>query len=114
VSAAGEGAVFSLLPLTGVFEVFLVLVVCLDVGCDFFDRGFLGDFLAAFLLAVFAAGFRFAAFFLDALRDVLPAFFTPRLVAFARRFDGGTATAFALRLLVFLFLAVATTYSFMT
>jgi hypothetical protein len=115
LSAAGAGAVFFRLAPAAFFEVLLAIAVCLGVVCGFFDLALFGDAFAAFLPVAFAAGFRFAAF-LDGLVDVLPAFFAPRLLAVARRFDAGTATAFAfaLRLLDFFFLAVGTTYSFMT
>jgi hypothetical protein len=132
VAAPALGLSLGLLPADGVFPATLVLFgVELGLFGPAFFADFLGDFSGVFFAAFFPAVF-FAVFllvfllvvllvFLAVFFAVFLAFFTPPLLVLAR-FFGAAAFAvrarddlrafFALRFLTGLFLAVATTISF--
>jgi hypothetical protein len=129
VAAAALGLSLGLLPADGVFPTTLNLFgVALGLFGPALFADFLGDFAGAFFAAGFFPAVFFAVFFAVCaavflavfLAGVLP-FFAPRLLVLARFFDAAAFAMparddlrafFALRFLTVLFLAVATTISF--
>jgi hypothetical protein len=114
-----------ILPAGGVFAATLVLF---DVALGRFGPALFADFLGDFSGACFAADFFSAVFFAVCFAVFLAvffagvlAFFAPRWLVWARFFNAATFAVrarddlrafFALRFLTVLFLAVATTISF--
>jgi hypothetical protein len=129
VAAAALGLSLGLLPAEGVFPTTLNLFgVALGLFGPALFADFLGDFAGAFFAAGFFPAVFFAVFFAVCaavflavfLAGVL-AFFAARLLVLARFFDAAAFAMparddlrafFALRFLTVLFLAVATTISF--
>jgi hypothetical protein len=125
LAAAALGLSLGLLPAKGVFPTTLNLF---GVALGLFGPALFADFLGDFSGAFFATGFFpavffavcFAVFLAVFLAGVL-AFFAPRLLVLARFFNAAAFAVrarddlrvfFVLRFLTVLFLAVATTISF--